>query len=108
MLQYLGCALSVTLKGGKTSLCSPHNKATWGNCSCEVALHTYAYIYIQLLYIQKAYMQMVLGVHVTVMQIIENTEDNTATLWTSKSILFTQWTSPFIFLGWLDVLLINS
>lgn len=31
-------------------------------------------------------MQMVLGVHVTVMQIIENTEDNTATLWTSKSI----------------------
>lgn len=53
-------------------------------------------------------MQMVLGVHVTVMQIIENTEDNTATLWTSKSILFTQWTSLFIFLGWLDVLLINS
>lgn len=47
MLQYLGCALSVTLKGGKTSLCSPHNKATWGNCSCEVALHTYTYIYIQ-------------------------------------------------------------
>lgn len=104
MLQYLGCALSVTSKGGKTSLCGPHNKATWGNCSCELALNTYTYntVYPESLHADG----------------FGCPRDSYANHWKHrgqhchlvdiKEYLFTQWTSPFIFLGWLDVLLINS